>query len=148
LGIDPGKNGGLALLFGQEVIATRMPPTPADLLVWIRSIGDDCIACMEQVSGYAGEGQPGSAMFNFGRGYGNLEAFLLACEMPFELVPPRRWQKAMGITPKGKTESKTEWKNRIKAVAQRLFPAEKITLMTSDAILIAEYCRRKHEGRL
>jgi hypothetical protein len=148
MGIDPGKSGGIALLFGREVIAIRMPDTPADVLEWIRGYSSDCIACMEQVGGYAGEGQPGSAMFNFGRGYGNLEMALLACEVSFELVSPRRWQKAMGISPRGKTETRTAWKNRIKETVQRLFPSEKVTLATADALLIALYRKRKCEGTL
>ena len=50
--------------------------------------------------------------------------------------------------PRLKEESKSQWKNRLKAKAQQLFPKLKITLKTADAILIAEYCRRKREGRL
>ena len=39
--------------------------------------------------------------------------------------------------------SKTEWKNKLKAKAQQLFPvwSKRITLATADALLIAEYGR-------
>ena len=47
-----------------------------------------------------------------------------------------------------KTESKTEWKNRLKGMAQQLYPDLKVTLATADALLIATYCKRKHEGTL
>ena len=148
MGIDPGKSGGIALLFDNEVIATKMPETPADVLDWIRESASNCVAVIEQVGGYTGEGQPGSAMFNFGRGVGHLEMALLTCKIPTESVPPRKWQKALGISAKKKTETKTQWKNRLKSVAQRLFPSITVTLATSDALLIAEYCKRKREGTL
>ena len=38
--------------------------------------------------------------------------------------------------------SKTEWKNKLKAKAQQLFPGEKVTLATCDSLLIAEYGRK------
>lgn len=148
LGVDPGKSGGLALLFHGKVMAIKMPETPADLLSWLRDNACDSSAIIEQVGGYTGEGQPGSAMFNFGKGAGHLEMALLACGIPTESVPPRRWQKALGISPRKKAETKTQWKNRLKSVAQRLFPKEKVTLATADALLIALYCKRKHLGIL
>lgn len=38
---------------------------------------------------------------------------------------------------------KTEWKNILKKKAQQLFPYAKVTLATSDALLICEYGRIK-----
>ena len=148
MGIDPGKNGGIAVLNGNTVHPLKMPETPADLLTWLTAFPQGTIAVIEQVGGYAGQGQPGSAMFNFGKGVGHLEMALLACKIPFEQVTPQRWQKAMGISNRKKTETKTQWKNRIKAKAQQLFPGVDVTLAVADALLIAEYCRRKHQGRL
>lgn len=154
IGIDPGKNGGIATLDTHSAVPVKMPETPADLLSHFRDIKShlpinySCIAVIEQVGGYTGEGQPGSSMFKFGQGVGHLEMALLACGIPSESVPPRKWQKALGISAKKKTETKTQWKNRLKSVAQRLFPSEQVTLATADALLIAEYCRRKHQGTL
>lgn len=150
MGIDPGNNGGMAVLDadGHLLAVTKMPDTPSDALRWIREQSNNCVAVLEQVGGYVGKGQPGSAMFNFGRGFGNLEMALLACEVPFDLVQPRKWQKAMGVPVRKKNESKVHWKNRLKAVAQRLFPSENVTLAVADALLIAEYCRRLHRGMI
>ncbi len=155
MGIDPGKSGGLALLFDDKVIAVKMPETPADVLQWIRESSFKCVAVIEQVGGYAPSKKDGnkfvagsSAMFNFGKGVGHLEMALLACNIPTESVSPRKWQKALGISRRKKTETKTQWKNRLKSVAQRLFPSEKVTLATADALLIALYCKRKHQGTL
>ena len=38
-----------------------------------------------------------------------------------------------------KRMAKTEWKNKLKGLAQRLYPREKVTLNTADAILLAHY---------
>ena len=40
---------------------------------------------------------------------------------------------------------KTEWKNILKKKAQQLFPYAKVTLATSDALLICEYGRIKEK---
>jgi hypothetical protein len=47
---------------------------------------------------------------------------------------------------KSSEHTKTEWKNRLKAKAQQLFPQQSkhITLKTADALLIAEYARKNN----
>ena len=162
VGIDPGSSGGLAALHNRPSCVS-MPDTDRDLWDWISQTADSLtpvFAVIEKVSGwtggnknksgapYAHEGAPGSAMFKFGTSYGGLRMALVAAGIPFEEVVPRTWQKALGITPRAKTESKGQFKNRLKAKAQQLFPSEKVTLATADALLIAEYCRRKQEGKL
>lgn len=152
LGIDPGKAGGLAALIGDRVILSKMPDTEKDVLDWFERVSIEpsplTYAAIEKVWGHIGQNQPGSRMFNFGWGYGGLRMALLAYQIPFEEVTPRTWQKVLGIPSKKKVETKTHWKNRLKAVAQRLFPKEDVTLATADALLIAEFYRRKCEGRL
>jgi hypothetical protein len=54
-----------------------------------------------------------------------------------ELITPQKWQKKLGLgTSKGLTP--TQWKNKLKAEAQRLFPDIRVTLKTADALLILE----------
>lgn len=151
VGVDPGVSGGLALLSdGGEVHAVAMPATERDLWDWFYELPDaEMVAVLEQVGGFI-KGAPafvGNSMFKFGTSYGLLRMALTAADVPFETATPQKWQKALGIPTRRKTESPTQWKNRLKARAQQLFPKVKVTLATSDALLIAEYCRRKHEGR-
>ena len=150
LGIDPGASGGLAFVSGDSVLAVAAPDTLRDLWDWIDNRRTTlAFAVIEKVGGYiAGNASPGSAMFNFGANYGALRMALTAADIPFEEVTPQRWQKALSIPPRGKDEEKRDFKNRLKARAQQLFPKEKVTLSTSDALLIAEYCRRMREGKL
>ena len=73
--------------------------------------------------------------FTFGRSLGVLEGCLAASGIPYAFVTPQKWQKAMCCLSKGD-------KNVTKAAAQRLYPNERITHATADALLLATYCRR------
>lgn len=75
--------------------------------------------------------------FTFGNGFGHLEMALTAAGIPFERVRPQVWQKAMSCMTGGD-------KNVSKRKAQELFPHIKCTHATSDALLIAEFGRRKN----
>ena len=156
VGVDPGASGGLVVIGPSGVVAEKMPATEADVWGWVSLLHLDgyldgpppeVYAAVEKVGGYVGEAQPGSAAFKFGLSYGGVRMALTAAGVPFDDVTPQTWQKAFGLH-RGKAESKTAWKNRLKAKAQQLFPGVAVTLATADALLIAEYCRRKHEGRL
>ena len=144
MGIDPGKNGGIAVLSadGTVIEACRMPWTPQDVLELIGRHAEECVCVLERVGGMPGDG--GSAMFNFGKGFGHLEMALLALGVPTEEVTPNKWEKEYQLGSSGKF-TKTEWKNRLKAKAQALFPGlgRGVTLATCDALLIAEYGRRR-----
>lgn len=147
IGIDPGKHGGLCWVDGRNAYAIPMPGTDRGILDWLEANSDAGLAVIEKVGGYVkGKYLPGSSMFNFGVNYGLLRMALTAMRIPFEEVAPRSWQKGLGIQPRGSTESGTDWKNRLKQKAQQLYPSCKITLMTADAILIAEYCRRRRQS--
>jgi hypothetical protein len=151
MGIDPGMSGGLVCIQEDgEVDAIGMPATEKDIWSWFdcNDVGcGDTFAMIEKVGGFIkGNPRTGSSMFKFGLSVGFLRGCLTAAAIPFEEVPPQRWQKALGVKPRGANETPTHWKNRLKARAQQLFPEAKVTLYTADAFLIAEYCRRTREG--
>jgi hypothetical protein len=130
-----------------------MPPTMPEILAWLNdnrsTIAEQSFAVIERVGGYVrGVDAPGSAMFNFGKGYGALLMALCAAGVPHEEVTPNVWMRGLGVPPRKKSEARKDWKNRLKMKAQQLFPREKVTLVTADALLIAEYCRRKMTGTL
>jgi hypothetical protein len=76
--------------------------------------------------------------FTFGRGYGALRMALTMFDLHFEEVTPRQWQKAMACLTGGD-------KNVSKRRAQELFPALTITHAIADALLIAEFSRRRYQ---
>lgn len=142
LAIDPGASGGLA--FGpasKPPALVAMPDTLHDLVEVIRDAQCDH-AFLELVGGFIGKNQPGSAMFNFGCNYGQIQGVLAALGVPFTLVRPQAWQKALSLG-NSTGMSKTEWKNKLKAKAQQLYPSLKITLSTADACLIWHAAKTK-----
>lgn len=147
VGVDPGAKGALASLYRGKV--TLQPLAELTLHDLWHFIQDHCqhvpsFAHLEKVNGYGVSGvkQSAPAMFNFGTSYGGVRMALVAAGIPYEEVTANVWQKGLGIQPRQKGETKTQWKNRLKAVAQRLFPQVHLTLETCDALLLAEHCRR------
>lgn len=140
IAIDPGKNGGIAIYSSERnqlVEVVKMPPTPQELLSFLRLYQFNSVCYLEKVGGLPGMG--GSAMFNFGKGFGHIEMALLCAKIPTNEVLPQKWQKFLSLGTKG-SKSTSEWKNKLKTRAEQLFPnAGKITLSTSDALLILKY---------
>ncbi len=140
IGIDPGGSGGIAWLdeSGNVVKVMKMPETDADVL---EALGQyiPAKAVIERVAAFAPAGMRmgATSAFTFGRGVGALHMALTACQIPFEPITPLFWQKFMACRTGGD-------KNVSKAKAQQLFPSLKITHAIADALLIAEFCRRRH----
>jgi hypothetical protein len=137
LSCDPGKSGGFAWLDG----AIAMPETDGgvvDLLREKRAEGFDRLV-IEEVGGFCGKGLPGSAMFNFGFGAGVIRGAAMALGYRVELVRPQAWQKAFSLGSARSSDSKTVWKNKLKAEAERRFPHHDVTLKTADALLILDW---------
>ena len=141
LGIDPGLSGGLALLnnIGQVERLDKMPATERDIWLWFSTLPPGTRAVIEKVHSMPEQGIASS--FKFGYGFGGLVMALTATNIPFVPTTPQKWIKALAIPSKKSSEGKTQWKNRLKAKAQQLYPQSRITLAVSDALLIAHYCR-------
>lgn len=141
IGIDPGLNGGLAVI-GEDGLygsasPSPMPETIGDLAALFANFPAYGTACIEKVASSPQMGV--RSVFTFGRNYGLLLMGLAMCHIPYTEVPPGVWQRTMGCLSKG---DKNVTKNR----AQQLFPDLHITHKTADALLLAEYCRRKELG--
>lgn len=145
LAIDPGASGGLAWYDIDGVPRCQaMPQTEGDVLAALRQFSAShpgAVAFVEEVGGYCGAGQPGSAMFKFGRGFGFVIGCLMALGHRVELVRPQRWQKHFGLGTCKAAGGKTAWKNKLKAESQRRFPTCDVTLKTADALLILDFGR-------
>ncbi len=128
-----------------------MPATQGDLLELLRSLktaaevecapgrGDDIVCVLEEVSGFAGQAQPGSAMFRFGEHFGFIKGAVQALGIRLVMVRPQAWQKGFGLGTASACRMKSEWKNKLKAEAQRRFPHLNVTLKTADALLMLEH---------
>ena len=146
LGVDPGKSGAICSIdhFGNPEVITRADATYRDMWKSLSALSEDnkCKSYIELVHAMPNQGV--ASTFKFGESYGVLLGLLTAAEVPFERVRPSVWCKELGLK-KASGESKSEWKNRHKVLAQELFPGIKVTHATADALLIAEYCRRKNK---
>lgn len=157
IGIDPGKAGGLACLSRGAVWTKPMPETDRDLWDWFPTTlraGEKYRAVVERVHSSPQMGV--ASAFTFGRGYGAILMALTAAGIPFEEVLPKAWMRGMGVTRKAGWET-ARWKQRLRAKAQQLYPDLPLwreprsvgrQLAVADALLIATYCKRKHEGTL
>jgi crossover junction endodeoxyribonuclease RuvC len=145
LGIDPGDSGGIAVLTLEHVLTTwKMPETEHDISDVFASIrGLISFAMIESVHAFKGQGV--SSTFAFGRNYGFLRGMLIAHKIPFEDMTPAKWQAALRVKAI-KDESKTDHKNRLKGLAQQLFPHHQMTHAIADASLIVEYVYRLRKG--
>lgn len=141
LAIDPGASGGMAWMLNDETASIPMPQTEGDVLDALRAVRASGISniIIEDQNGFCGNAAPGSAMFNFGRGFGFILGASQALGFSIELVRPQKWQKALSLGSKKDEGGSGPWKRKLKEVAQRLFPSQDVTLKTADALLILHY---------
>lgn len=145
IGIDPGKSGGIAILYERGNAEALNITSECDLLDVLRACRDTCeedvylIAYLELVGGFiGGTGNTGSSMFKFGSSFGFVQGAMMALRIPFKLVSPKRWQRDIsGLAGLQGAARKRALKNE----AVRRYPSLKPTLKTADAILIADYGR-------
>jgi len=143
LGIDPGKTGAVACWFEHERkvevfrFKERSDHEIAEHIRMFDPIGVEVKAFVEGVHAFPKQGV--SSAFNFGRGYGFLLGCLAMRRIPYDIISPMRWQREIFINKRLKNETKPQFKKRMKAVAQRLYPNSDVTADTADAVLIMHY---------
>jgi crossover junction endodeoxyribonuclease RuvC len=153
LGIDPGKSGGLVVISGKTVRTYVMPETESDIWRLVDELPRISFALIEKVHAMPKQGV--SSSFTFGAGYGGLRMALIARRITLIEVVCSSWQKAAGIPPRKKTEGQPQFKKRIRAKAQQLYPKidvweigwMKHQLAICDALLIARYARETQLGK-
>jgi len=144
LGIDPGVNGGLAVLnpFGTVIfvkgIKSRM--SEKEVIDIIKEAVNefkhyhDRACFMEKVQHMTGDGGKGSHTFGYIKGL--IRGVLRTLDVHPRYVYPAIWQAKLDCMSGGN-------KNITKRRAKEIFPElPKITHAIADALLIAEYGRR------
>lgn len=145
IAIDPGANGAMAWRYWIGIDSyLGVSSFNADFLWTLKpNDGSNIVAYVEQVGGYIGKPQPGSAMFKFGTSYGRVLGALEALRIRTVLVRPQVWQKTIGL---GSTLKGPERKRALRDIAKRLYPTHNVTLANCDALLILEHAIQA-EGR-
>ena len=165
IGIDPGKNGFICIhVSGLDDFDDKFTYYPIPLINKEVDLKELCsclvmdgkkidVHCViEDV--HAIYGSSAKATFTFGWIVGVLEALLVAHEIPYTKVTPKVWQKEMweGIPIQKKANKRTDTKAMSLLAAKRLFPNEDMRASERckvphdgkvDALLLAEYCKRK-----
>lgn len=149
LGVDPGQQGGMALLDSKGNIAPADEhgyafallkfdkATEHEVAEWVEAVAAldlDVVAALENVHSMPNQGVASS--FKFGVSYGFLRGLLTAHRIPFQNPSPQRWQKDMNCRTGGD-------KAISRAAAQGRWPkqAKIITNATADALLLAGWRR-------
>lgn len=140
LGIDPGKDGGIALLSeGPPLVYVYSDQIMLNIASMIS--GKSVSVCLEKVASMPNQGVKG--VFTFGRGLGFIEGVLQSYQLPYQLVPPIVWKKEFSLN--------SDKQKSIEA-CRKLFPmvdlkaTERCTKYhdgKAEALLMAEYARRK-----
>ena len=138
IGIDPGKDGALAVLSDGVFVEAIFYDTQAYKNA-LSGLQRPATAVLEHVNAMPKQGV--TSMFTFGEGFGYLKGLLEAYGIPYELVRPHKWKKEFGISDK----------NQAVEVCKRLFPDVNLKKTErckkdhdgmAEAILMAEYARR------
>ncbi len=144
IAIDPGQSGGIAWAETPgRPACIPMPDTLHDIVEVIARISGPALCAPKGVTAYIEQvpkfvrAIPGSAVAVMFRNYGILLGACAALGLRIVEIPPQKWQKALGLgTSAGMT--RTQWKNKLKGKAQALSPGTRVTLATSDALLILQ----------
>ena len=165
MGVDPGKTGSVASLSedGSRITISDFEIDPLKRIdsLSLQRIFDavksyhednDIICCLEKSQAMPGQGVVG--MFSYGVTYGIILATLNLCDINVVEITPQKWKKEFDLNSNKKLgiiKTKEDSVN----MAVQLFPSRKEFFMEpkkkeghvllhgrSDAILIAEYCRR------
>lgn len=148
IGIDPGASGGIAVIY-PDGCAVASNYNKGDLASYLHNlnVANENIACYLEditpmpIGGFKKDKNKEvkmnySAQFNFGKSCGFVEGVLAGLQIPTELVRPQVWQKGLSGL---KGLKGAERKRKLKEHAARIFPKQKPTLKTADALLIARY---------
>jgi len=150
IAIDPGVNGGIAWDGAALPSCMGMPSSDTEIAEEIHNLAD--ILCsirdnlkfiIEDVPKFVGKALPGSTIFPLAFNCGLVRGIAVSLQMPIILVRPQDWQKHFRLGTKADTSGTTEWKNKLKAEAQRRYPHLKVTLKTADALLMLAYAQEK-----
>lgn len=147
IGIDPGKNGGIAYINTENGYFETVPYSNQELIhlcidTTHKNVGcSEVICCLEKVGAMPGQGVV--SMFNFGASVGYIKGVLEAFYIPYQEISPQKWKKEFGLTSDKAASAE---------ICGKLFPG--LSLLATpkckkphdgmaEALLMAEYARRK-----
>ena len=150
VGIDPGNGGGIAVLTDSssdetEVITRKFPKDVRDVGIFLKTATSNTNyrVAIEKVHSMPKQGV--KSTFTFGMNYGIWIGSLRTLDIDFIKVQAKQWQEHYEIP---SNISYYDRKKELKKIAINLFPNQRITMYTCDALLIANYCRKTHYNKI
>lgn len=157
IGIDPGKDGAIALVAGDGRFMSvhDMPDYPPRIKEILAVIQPDKYVAIE------GQGsrpsQSSVSTFSQAENFGVLKGILYALEIPFEVISPQAWKKQLRI-PAGKGDTpaakRKDGKEKSMKIAEAMFPMVQLRGPRNgaldgraEALLIAEAIRQIKTGQ-
>lgn len=140
IGIDPGASGGIGVIDTTTEEAIALPYSDENLQQTLIS-NTNAKVMVERVHAMPGQGV--TSMFNFGKAFGYILGMLDVLQISYELVDPIKWKREFSITAS---------KDSSIACCRRLFPTVELRRTShcrkphdgmAEALLIAEYARRR-----
>lgn len=141
IGIDPGKNGGIVVLWKDNTLSTSTIPIindDIDVQQLVRyfqifnGIEDECTVVLENV--HSIYGTSAKSNFTFGKVNGVLQTLIEVHNLPYIKVSPKKWQK---IAFEGIAENEDKKIMALQA-SRRLFP--------NFSFISSERARKPHDG--
>lgn len=159
IGIDPGVSGAIAVITPQGANVWDTPLDAAgeydieamatliarNVREWesYRAFLEDGVIVPNRVDGRPEfRGQSAKSTARQWRGIGIWEGILGALGVPYELVPPATWKRALGVT-RDKQTSRDRARELFPAAAHLIYRAKDDG--RAEALLVAEFGRRKGE---
>ena len=146
IGIDPGISGGIAVIDEKNKITAYKCPKTTDetALLFQIILGTTAPSkiklLMERV--WARPTNAVRAAFSFGVNYGQWLGIASSHEIKMNTTLPLEWMKAVHCPKALKKDVRKRW---LKQKAIELYPyVNKVTLATSDAILITHYAKEEY----
>ena len=149
VGIDPGNGGGIAVLTEEgdtlDVVTRKFPSDVRDVGIFLKAATSNTNyrVAIETVHSMPKQGV--KSTFTFGMNYGIWIGSLRTLDIDFIKIQARQWQEYYEIP---KQENYYDRKKELKKKAIELFPNERVTMYTADALLIANYCRETHYSKI
>jgi hypothetical protein len=157
LGVDPGVEGGLAVLWDDGIMIEPMMPVE-ELARWLGYWSKEITFAAVEEPGMR-PGQATQTTMKVGRGVGRIEGILHALGIRFAIVRPQSWSKEFPhwVTETDRDKRYAAIKQSRKEIVAKLWPkvdfraserSQKAHAGMVDAALIAEYQRRQIERGL
>ncbi len=145
IGIDPGVGGGIAAIYKGKIKAYKCPQTSEDMALLFQVLmgttpPNKIRLLMERV--WARPANAVRAAFTYGVNYGQWLGIAASHEVHMNTVLPIEWIKGVDCPKSMKRDIRKRW---LKDKAKELYPdIKRVTLKTSDAILITHYAKESY----